>query len=241
MKVKFITILLAINFLFCGQSEDRRKIKLSNERTGSQRSEQLTTTIHLEPQDRRSIAVMFFKNLTGDENLEWLQQGLTEMFIRALSQSSSLSVISTDRLIEIINRLGENPDLQDIDMDMAAVVAKEANVEAILVGRITKNNDALKISVKLQEPNKGMIIKEESVEGPGLEKIFSMVDQLSQQIKSDLDIALEKDDSEKSIADLSTNSLEAWRHYMAGVEFGNKMMHVDAIKEFEKADRKSVV
>ncbi|MBD3289145.1 tetratricopeptide repeat protein [candidate division KSB1 bacterium] len=234
-SIKFIPLLIIMSFLFCSQSEERRKIKLSNEGSVSELDEQMTTTIHLEPQNRRSIAVMFFKNLTGDENLEWLQQGLTEMFIRALSQSSSISVLSTDRLIEIVNRLGESRSPKDIDMDIAAVVAKEANVEAVLVGKITRHNNALRISVKLQEPNKGMIIKEESVEGPGLEKIFNMVDELTQQIKSDLHLALEKEQAEKGIADLSTNSIEAWRHYMAGVEYGNKMMHVDAAAEFEKA------
>jgi TolB-like protein len=120
----------------------------------------------------RSIAVMFFQNQTGDQNLQWLQKGLTEMFIRALSQSRSLSVLSTERLHEILDRISKGDAPKSIDLDMAAIVAQEANVEAILVGNITKSGDELKINVKLKLPNQGLVLREESVEGSGSGSYF---------------------------------------------------------------------
>lgn len=228
--INFLLIFLIFN-IACEKGTEKRKIKLSTESISTGANRQLTTTIHLEEKERRSIAVMFFENLTGDKSLQWLQKGLTEMLIRALSQSRSLSVLTTDRLFEILDRLGE----QKIDVEMAAIVAKEANVEAILTGNITKNGDSLRINVTLREPNQGMILKEESVEGPGLEHIFGMVDQLSQRIKNDLHLTLEKAESEKGIAELSTNSLDAWRHYTTGVDLSNKLFSAEAVTEFEKA------
>jgi tetratricopeptide (TPR) repeat protein len=226
-----LLFILTINFVTCNQNQEKRKIKLSEESSITHQNERFTSTIHLEPTLRRAIAIMFFENITGDQNLEWLQKGLTEMLIRSLSQSSSLSVLSTDRIFEILNRLGESPEA--LDFDMAAIVAKEANVEAVLTGNISKNGDSLRISVKVLEPNQGKILKEASVEGAGLENIFSMVDQLTQKIMNSLQFTL--GEQSKGIEDLMTNSLEAMRHYASGIDLINKYLLSDAIKQFEKA------
>jgi len=230
--ITLILFIFAFNLITCNQNQEKRKIKLSEENSISQRNEQFTSTIHLEPTLRRAIAIMFFENKTGDQNLEWLQKGLTEMLIRSLSQSSSLSVISTDRIFEILNQLEKSP--QALDLDMAAVVAQETNVEAVLTGNISKNGDSLRINVKVVEPNQGKILKEESVEGAGLENIFSMVDQLSQKIMNSLQFALDEEQS-KGIADLMTNSVEAMRHYASGIDLMNEYLLSDAIKQFENA------
>ena len=238
MKTKLLTLLitvLIVNFFACDNNTERRKIKLSDESVSTSSNKQLTTTIHLEPAERRSVAVMFFENLTGDDNLQWLQKGLTEMLIRALSQSHSLSVLSTERLFEILDRLGRASSANNIDVDLAAIVAREANVETVLTGNITKVGDSLKINVRVHEANQGKILREESVEGPGLETIFSMVDNLTNKIKNNLQLASEKAERDKGIVELSTNSLDAWRFYIAGVDFSNKLMHADAIPKLDKA------
>ena len=217
----------------CNQKQEKRKIKLSEDIATNQRNEQFTSTIHLEPTLRRAIAIMFFDNQTGDENLEWLQKGLTEMLIRSLSQSSSLSVLSSERVFEILNQLGESE--QEVDFDMAAIVAQESDVEAVLTGNISKKGDSLQIIVKVHEPNQGKILKEASVEGKGLEAIFSMVDDLSQQIKTALALSLEQGEHVRNLSDISTSSLEAWRYYTAGGDLFNQLKFNDAIAQFERA------
>ena len=236
-KLVIFTIYMIVQALIinCGRPAGQRKIKLSNENIAGESSPQLTTTIHLEPAKRRSIAVMFFQNKTGDQNLEWLKKGLTEMFIRSLSQSQYLSVLTTDRLFEVLQRIQETSDVNQFDMGMAAIVAKEANVETVLTGSIVKNGDSLQINVKLQDPNRGMVLKEESVEGTGLETLFSMVDNLTQHIKQEMQISIEKGEQEKGIAELSTHSLEAWRYYTIGEDFYNKLLTNEAMEQFEKA------
>ena len=235
MKIS-ITLLVGFVFIFnlsCQKpAGDRRKIRLSEGTTATRTDDQLTTTIHLEPSLRRAIAVMFFENRTGDESLEWLQKGLTEMFIRTLSQFQSLSVLSTDRLYEVLERVGGAGSSGPIDMDMAAVVAREADVEVLVTGNVTRVGDSLRINVRVHESKGGQVLKEESVEGPGLEAIFGMVDDLTQKIKNNLQAEGELN---RGIADLSTNSLEAWRHYTAGVDLINKFMPLDAIPQLEKA------
>ena len=145
----------------------------------------------------------------------------------------TLSVLGTDRLHEIIERLGQQ-GAKEVDMDMAAIVAKEANVEAVLSGNIVKSGDSLQINVRVHEANDGQILKEESVEGIGLENLFAMVDDLTRRIKNELQVSLDQE-KEQSIADLSTNSLEAWRHFTNGMDFLYKFLLSDARANLEKA------
>jgi tetratricopeptide (TPR) repeat protein len=231
-----IILLISASWISCDRNTEKRKIRLSEEEVNTTADDQLTTTIHLEEATRRSIAVMFFQNKTGDKNLQWLQKGVSEMLIQALSQSRFLSVLSTDRLFEVMDRLNDQGRMaSEVDMEMAAIVAREANVEAILTGNIIKVGDSLQINVKLHEPQQGMILKEESVEGSGLENIFSMVDDLTRKIKEDLQLTLDREKQDVSIAELSTNSLEAWRYYTDGVDFWNKLYFENAIENFKKA------
>ncbi|MDZ7264353.1 MAG: hypothetical protein ONB16_07200, partial [candidate division KSB1 bacterium] len=238
MKTKIILAILtmtAIGLFCCDEGKEKRKIKLTEQNTTSQSGERFTSTIHLEPAIRRAIAVMFFENRTGDQNLEWLQKGLTEMFIRSLSQTSSLSVLSTDRIFEILKQAGQSATGQSMDMELAAIVAREANVEAILTGNISRKGDSLQINIRVHEPNHGKILRQESVEGKNLEAIFTMVDDLTQKIKNTLALSLEKQELAKSIADLSTNSLDAWRHYAAGVDFQQQALVNEAVEQFKQA------
>ena len=228
----FIPMILFILLSTCQRDTEKRKIKLSDQTTTNETDSQLSSTIYLEPALRRAVAVMFFENNTGDQDLEWLQQGLTEMFNRALSQSQNLSVLGTERLHEIVERLTAKGIYNDVDIDMAAIVAKEANVEAVLSGSIIKSGDSLQINVRIHETNQGQILKEESIEGLGLENLFTMVDELTRRIKNELRVSLEK---EQSIADLSTKSLEAWKYFINGRDFLNQFLLVDARRNFEKA------
>ncbi len=237
MKLKFalfVSLIFIFNFFNCERAEEKRKIKLAEENVQTGTDKRFSSTIHLEPTLRRAIAVMFFENKTGDQNMEWLQKGLTEMLVRSLSQSSSLSVLSTERLFEILKRLGEDYSGEDINFDIAAVVAKEANVQAILTGNLTKIGDTLRIDVKVHDPNLGKIISIETVEGPGLDALFNMVDDLSKKIKNSLELSLDHEAS-KGIAEISTNSLIAWRYYTTGFDLFQKIEYNKAIEQMQKA------
>lgn len=237
MKYKFtlfLSLIFIFNFFFCEETQEKRKIKLAEENVQTGTNKRFSSTIHLEPTLRRAIAVMFFENKTGDQNLAWLQKGLTEMLVRSLSQSSSLSVMSTDRLFEILKRLGEDYSEEEINFDMAAVVAKEANVQAILTGNLTKIGDTLRIDVKVHDPNLGKVISIETVEGPGLDAIFGMVDDLSKKIKNSLELSLDQE-SARGIAEISTNSLIAWRYYTTGFDLFQKIEYNKAIEQMQKA------
>src|SRR4029078_3301360 len=72
-------------------------------------------------QSLNSIAVMPFENVTHDQNIEYLSDGVTESLINSLSRLPQLRVIARNSVFSYKN---QNPNLQQ--------VAQQLNVQAVL-------------------------------------------------------------------------------------------------------------
>ena len=237
LKYLFLFFLILINLNCEKSSESKRKIKLSTKQEIPDRDDfaEQSTVLKFASQVKQSIAVLTFENQTGDKNLEWLCKGITDMLIRDFSQSRSLNVTTLQRIYDIFKQLHiQSP--QEIDYRMVSKIGKEAKVQAVMKGSFMNLNDSLSIAVQLYNVDSGKIIQQEKVSGKGMEQIFAMIDELTDKVKSNIRLSM-KDAKEQdlNIADISTNSLEAYRYYTEGVNLTLKAYIGDAIKKFERA------
>jgi eukaryotic-like serine/threonine-protein kinase len=85
-----------------------------------------------------SVAILPFANLSGDQNMEYLSDGLSESLINSLSQVSNLKVISRG---SVFKYKGKDAD--------AAEVARALDVQAIVTGRVIQVGDQLQVSAEL--------------------------------------------------------------------------------------------
>ncbi len=85
-----------------------------------------------------SVAVLPFTNLSGDPNMDYLADGLSESLINNLSQLPSLKVISRGSSFKY---KGKEVDPQE--------VAKALGVEAIVTGRVMQRGDQMQVSAEL--------------------------------------------------------------------------------------------
>jgi serine/threonine protein kinase/tetratricopeptide (TPR) repeat protein len=85
-----------------------------------------------------SIAVMPFVNASGNADVEYLSDGLTDSLIFRFSQLPNLKVSPTSSVMRF---KGSTKDVAD--------VAKELDVDAVLTGRLMQVHDNLSISVQL--------------------------------------------------------------------------------------------
>ncbi|MEO7659245.1 MAG: hypothetical protein ABIV48_06490, partial [Pyrinomonadaceae bacterium] len=85
-----------------------------------------------------SIAVMPFVNESGNADVEYLSDGITETLINSLAQLPNMKVIAR---ASSFRYKGKEADLQQ--------VAKDLNVQAIMTGRVVQRGDTLDISVDL--------------------------------------------------------------------------------------------
>ncbi len=147
------------------------------------------------PSGRPSLAVMYFKNNTGDESFDIWKSAISDSIITDLSQSKFIRVLSGDRLYSILRKLNllEAKSYASEDLKEVAI---EGGVNHILQGSLSKAGDIFRIDYTLQEINTGKTIGSDRVGGRGIESVFSMVDELTRKIKANFKLSEEEIDSD---------------------------------------------
>jgi eukaryotic-like serine/threonine-protein kinase len=85
-----------------------------------------------------SVAILPFVNVSGDQNMEYLSDGLSESIINNLSQMGHLKVISRG---SVFRYKGKEVDVTE--------VAQALNVQAVVTGRVVQVGDQLQVSAEL--------------------------------------------------------------------------------------------
>jgi serine/threonine protein kinase/tetratricopeptide (TPR) repeat protein len=186
---------------------------------------------------RRSLAVLYFDNVTGDPGLDWLRTGLTDMLVTNLSQSPELRVLSTQRLYQILDETGHRDD-RSLSGQVVATVARQAQATTALVGSFVRAGSQIRIQASLQDPRTGEVIASERVEGDPDSGLFGLVDELTSRIRKRLEtpsLAKFADKKEKKLQEVTTASVEAYKAYAEGSRLHERMQEREARAHFEKA------
>ncbi|MBN1224583.1 MAG: protein kinase, partial [Candidatus Aminicenantes bacterium] len=183
-----------------------------------------------------SLAVLYFENNTGDENLEYLRSGLAEWLITDLSQSRLIDVLSGDKVFSILKDLNLL-EAAKYSSENLVEVAREGNVSYILKGSYIKIGGNFVITAMLQKPGTGELISSKQFRCRGEEEIPQRIDELTRTIKSDLNISRDKiaDDIDKDVGTITTSSPEAYKYYSEARKYHNAGDNKNAIQQYEKA------
>jgi DNA-binding winged helix-turn-helix (wHTH) protein/TolB-like protein/Tfp pilus assembly protein PilF len=175
--------------------------------------------------DIRSIAVMPFVNESGNEDVEYLADGMTETLINSLSEVPSLSVKSRPAVFRFKGR------------EVAArTLASELNVNAILFGRLTLRGSDLTLFLSLIDPQ-----TENQIWGKQYVRKLSDLVTLQNDIGRDVAHSLEAKLTAAAEAGLSKNYSkkgDAYRLYLLGDYYWAKFTKENflrAKKHFEEA------
>jgi serine/threonine protein kinase/tetratricopeptide (TPR) repeat protein len=182
-----------------------------------------------------SLAIMYFENLAVSEDKERLGEIVTNLLITGLSESQYLNVVSSQRLYDILKLLGKE-GAKVIDKNVASQVATKAGAKWMLLGNILQVDPEVILTSQLVEVESGRVLSSERITGEPGEKIFSMVDKLTVEVKKDLSLPAQAQ-SEKTpkVGDVTTHSPEAYRYYLEGLDYGYKYYFTEAERSFTKA------
>jgi serine/threonine protein kinase/Tfp pilus assembly protein PilF len=187
------------------------------------------------PEDRKSISVMPFQNLTGDQNYDVWIRGLPELLNVELENSRELRVLSTQTLQSL---------LTDLDLAKASViplpqmrdVAERTLVETLITGSLLKAGPHLRIQLKLLDAGTGASLASMRVDGRSEDDFFAMADSLTAQVRDFLEIdALKQWNPEFEWAATGTQSAEAYRLYIEGSEARNRADYPVALDKLTQA------
>ena len=183
---------------------------------------------------RSSIAVFYFDNLTGDTRLDWLRTGLTDMLVTNLSQSPALRVLSTSRLYQLLEELGDR-DAPGTSARVVSSVASRADVGTALVGSFVRAGSQIRIQAQLQDPATGEVLGSEHVEGDAEEGLFELVDALTLKIRNRLELKALAAGADPRIEKVTTSSVEAYRDYVQGMHHHERLEEREARGFLERA------
>jgi eukaryotic-like serine/threonine-protein kinase len=149
-----------------------------------------------------SLAVLPFANGSGDPQMEYLSDGLTESIILSLSQLQQLRVMSRSA---VFRHKGRSQEAQD--------VGRALGVEAVLTGKVLQRGQTLLISVELVDVQNGWQLWGAQYRRKG-EDIFAMEDDIANEISEKLRLRLSE--KQNLLTRRYTENVEAYHLYLKG-------------------------
>ncbi len=185
--------------------------------------------------DEHSLAIMYFENVADPLDSDRIAQMITSLLITDLSESQYIRVMSRQRLYDILKLMGQE-DVKVIDKTVASEVARRAEVKWILTGSILQTEPHIVLSAEISEAASGKIIASERVTGEAGEDLFAVVDRLSARTRLELSLPEEaRGETDRAVADVTTHSPEAYRYYLEGLDYGNKLYAAEAEASYRRA------
>jgi TolB-like protein len=169
-----------------------------------------------------SIAVMPFVNDSGNAEIEYLPDGMTETLINSLSQLPNLSVKARSTVFHFKGK-GATPQQ----------VGAELSVQAVLNGRVTQHGDQLTLSLELVETRTGDQIWGEQYNRKTAD-LVTLQSQIARDVSSKLRTRLSKANEQK-LAKTYTENPEAYKLYLQGVFYWSRLNARQAIECFQQA------
>ncbi len=155
--------------------------------------------------DQPSIAVLPFKNLSGDPEQAYFSEGLTEEVRAALVRIEALRVVaaaSSEKASE------EHRDAESI--------ARELDVGFLLNGSVRRSGDVLRIATELTDGKTGFSLWSNTVDRK-LTDIFAVQGEIARMVARALSIRIATDQP----APGGTRNIDAFEHYLKGKSLYN--------------------
>jgi DNA-binding winged helix-turn-helix (wHTH) protein/TolB-like protein/Tfp pilus assembly protein PilF len=156
----------------------------------------------------RSVAVMPFVNDSGNADLEYLSDGLTESLIGSLSRLPELSVKART---SIARYKGKEVRLRD--------VGSELGVESLVTGRMVQRGDEFVLYVEFIEPATEKVIWKNDYHRT-MQNLAALETDISRDVAKRLKTKLSGEEIAK-IEKYQTDNSEAYELYLRGAQFAS--------------------
>jgi serine/threonine protein kinase/Flp pilus assembly protein TadD len=185
---------------------------------------------------QRPLAVISFENQTGDDAYDYLRRAIPNLLITNLERFEHLRVITWERLHDLLKKLGqENVDV--IDRNLGFELCRMEHIDTVVLGSFTKAGNVFATDVKILDVRTKKLLGSSSSRGRGVDSILTnQIDRLSQDIIHSLGISEDKvRKKEKSIAEVTTSSMEAYRYFLRGRDSYERLYNEESRRYLKKA------
>jgi serine/threonine protein kinase/Flp pilus assembly protein TadD len=154
----------------------------------------------------KSVAVLYFENLSGSRDDDYFRDGMTEDIITELSKIRELQVFPRAAVLAYRDKAVTGPQ-----------VGRELNAACVLSGSLRRAGNRLRITAQLIAAQTGHSIWAERYDRE-LKDVFEVQDEIARSISQALRIKLSPQE-EKAIARKQTDNPQAYDYYLKGRQY----------------------
>jgi len=179
-----------------------------------------------------AVLVADFTNTTGDSVFDGtLRQGLAVQ----LEQSPFLSLVSEDRIQQVLRMMGQPPDAK-LTPEIARELCQRTGGAAVLEGSIASLGTQYVLGLRAKNCRTGDVLDEEQVQAARKEDVLNALGQIASKFRTRVGESLATVERHNiPLAEATTPSLEALRAYSAGWKVLSSTGSAAAIPFFKHA------
>jgi eukaryotic-like serine/threonine-protein kinase len=178
-----------------------------------------------------SLAILPFRNESGDASLDWLGSSVAETLATDVGQSSHLRVVSSERVSQILSDLRLSSDTT-FDPPTIQRLADFSNADNVVSGHYARFGDQIRIDATVRDTKAG---RSTALSESAAEKdVLGAIDRMAGDIRSSLSLSksIIKELAGQSFKP-STTSVPALRDYNAGLQNARRGNYLEAVKGFQ--------
>jgi serine/threonine protein kinase/Tfp pilus assembly protein PilF len=188
-------------------------------------------TLFSPPAGKPSLAVLYFKNDTGEKDLNFLRETLQDNLVQELrGLSHSLTVISTDYIYTILTNL-HLEDAPVYSSDNLKTVAERTGASHILLGNYLKAAGMPRINYELRETRNRELVGQGIIDGRGGADFVVLTADLAKDILADLNLPAGRPGPR-----VPTSSDLAYKYYILGRSAEAKYKLDQKMEDFVQAE-----
>ncbi|MHC4932986.1 MAG: protein kinase domain-containing protein [Planctomycetota bacterium] len=172
--------------------------------------EAFRTAAEPKKQADKSVAVLFFENLSRESEDEYFRDGMTEDIITELSNIKGLRVFPRTAVLQYRDKPVTAPQ-----------VAQQLNARYVLMGSLRRAGNRVRVTAQLVETRSGHSLWAEKFDRE-MEDVFAIQDEIAQNIARTLRVMLTEKEK-KAIERKPTRDVQAYDYYLRGRQFFHQM------------------
>jgi non-specific serine/threonine protein kinase len=176
-------------------------------------------------QGMKSVAVLYFENISGVKEDEYFRDGMTEDIITELSKIKGLNIFSRPTVLAYRDK-----------QVTPAQIGQQLKASHVLAGSLRRAGDRLRINTQLVDTGTDFPIWSERYDRQ-MKDVFEVQDEIAGKIAQALRITLSPQEQE-AIAAKPTDNLQAYDLYLRGKSYARRLQRQDlefALQMFENA------
>lgn len=176
-------------------------------------------------QSEKSIAVLYFENISGVKEDEYFRDGITEDIITELSKIKGLSIFSRPTVLAYRDK-----------RVTPAQIGQQLKATYVLAGSLRRAGNRLRINAQLVDTHTDFPLWSERYDRE-MKDVFEVQDEIARNIAEALRITLSPQE-QAALAAKPTENLQAYDLYLRGKNYARRMTQQDlgfALQMFENA------